>query len=114
MRLRATVPCTISPTVGHDIHGAQQLGNSYMAKCAVVKLTAASEPTSVRTDSSATRGAAREVLADARLLFPVHTKIAIDDKVEVLGHNLRVLSVFPRLTIGGSHDHNQVDLSIWV
>lgn len=113
MRLRATVPCSITPTVGYDRYGKEQLGNSYTAKCAIVKLTQLSEPTSVRTDSSASRGAGREVLADARLLFPKTTEVSIDDKVEVMGVELRVLSVFPRTTIGGQHDHNQVDLMVW-
>lgn len=113
MRLRATVPCSITPTVGYDRYGKEQLGNSYTAKCAVVKLTQVSEPTSVRTDSSASRGAAREIIADARLLFPKTTAVGIDDKVEIMGVSLKVLSVFPRTTIGGQHDHNQVDLMVW-
>lgn len=113
MRLRATVPCDITPTVGYDIHAKEQLGDSYRAKCAVVKLTSVSEATSVRTDSSASRGSAREIVADARLLFGPKTKINIDDKVDVMGFSLKVLSIFPRLTIGGRHDHNQIDLAIW-
>ena len=113
MRLRATVPCSITPTVGYDRYGKEQLGKSYTAKCAIVKLTQVSEPTSVRTDSSASRGAAREIIADARLLFPRTVDVNIDDKVEVMGMSLKVLSVFPRTTIGGQHDHNQVDLMVW-
>lgn len=113
MRLRATVPCSITKTVGYDVYGKEQLGDSYTAKCAVVKLTQVSEATSVRTDSSASRGAGREIIADARLLFPKTTDVGIDDKVEVMGVELKVLSVFPRTTIGGKHDHNQVDLMVW-
>lgn len=78
-----------------------------------MKLTSTSEATSVRTDSSASRGASREIVADARLLFPQGSEVKIDDRVDVLGHSLKVVSVFPRQALGGRLDHYQVDLMVW-
>lgn len=113
MSLRANATAKVTPTVGVDIYGKEQLGVSYTAKCAVVKLTQASEKTSVRTDSSASRGAAHEITADARLLFPPSSGVKIDDKVEVHGFSLKVISVFPRVSVTGRYDHDQVDLNVW-
>lgn len=98
-----------------DIHGKQiREGDALSELCAIVKLNGKSEKTSVRADSSASRGAADEMQYDARLLFTKFSKIEIGDKVELLGFVLRVESRFPRLTVHGALDHYQVDLSIWV
>jgi hypothetical protein len=82
-------------------------------RCAIVKLDLAREKTSVRVDSSGSRGNAQEFTANARILFTRDSIIAVGDKVEILGNVLRALSKFPRHDIGGSLDHYQVDLEIW-
>jgi hypothetical protein len=83
-------------------------------RCAIVKLDLAREKTSVRVDSSGTRGNAQEFTANARILFTKDSIIAIGDKVEILGAVLRAVSKFPRHDIGGSLDHYQVDLEQWL
>jgi len=112
MRMQPNADCTVTETIGHDRHGAEQLGNSRKARCAVVKLSALSGPTSVRTDSSASRGSASEKTADARLLF-AHGTVKIDDKIDIHGHSLRVISIDPKVRLGGGIDHDQVDLIVW-
>lgn len=113
MALRANVNCKIRNVIDVDIHGKEVLGNGFPAKCAVVKLNAVSERTSVRTDSSASRGFGREIVADARLLFPTSTRVEIDDKVEIAGIKLTVLSKSPRFDVSGKIDHMQLDLMVW-
>lgn len=113
--MRPNADCMITPTLGHDVHGAEQMGTAKPGRCAVVKLSALSGPTSVRTDSSASRGSAQEKTADARLLFAPGS-VSIDDQILILGRKLRVISIDPRVKLGrgGKVDHDQVDLLIWV
>ncbi len=113
MRMRPRIPCIVTPTIGFDVHSQEQLGNAVHTKCTVISLSLISGPTSVRTDSSASRGSAAERTAIARLLFaPGIAKI--DMKVEIHGRSLRIMAIDPRFTMGGTHDHDEVDLTIWV
>lgn len=110
--MRPRISCTITPTIGFDKYGAEQLGTLVKAKCTIISLSLKQEPTSVRTDSSASRGSAAERVSEARLLFAPGLA-AIDSKVEVHGRSLRIIAIDPRYTVGGTHDHDEVDLVIW-
>ena len=83
-------------------------------KCAVVKLEQTSEKSSVRADTSASRGNANEITAAARLLFLPPVDIAMDDIVVIRGIKLKVVNKQTRFDVFGRHDHNQVDLNAWV
>jgi len=113
MLLRPNVECMVYPVKGVDEYGEDILGAGRREMCAVVKLTLGAEKTSVRADSSASRGAAHEFVADARLLFPSDSKIAVNDRVELGGYRLKVVSIFPRFGLDGEIDHYQVDLAVW-
>lgn len=112
MRMRPRIPCTVTPTIGFDVHGKEQLGNSVEAKCTIISLSLKTGPTSVRTDSSASRGSASERTSEARLLFAPGI-VSIDSKIDVSGRSLRVIAIDPRHVMGGKHDHDEVDLVIW-
>jgi hypothetical protein len=90
------------------------MGKSLNAKCGVVKIQARSDPTTVRADSSASRGYAEEGTVDARLLFPPNVALKKGDRVDVLGMSIRVIEVMPRVNLAGKLDHNQVDGVVWV
>lgn len=109
----ANVDCTIAPHAGNDVYGKPKHGAPVKARCAMVKMAYDEKKTSVRADSSASRGNAEEIVADARLLFIKTTVIQMDDLVTVAGYQLRVIGVFPRYTVQGRLDHWQVDCSIW-
>lgn len=111
--LRPNVCCTIERLAGHDLYGGRALSKPQTTQCAVVKLLSAREASTVRADSSASRGGARQIQADARLLFP--TSVALDegDRVTVSGIRLHVKSIRPRFDAFGAHHHNEVDLDIW-
>lgn len=113
MSLIPNIDCTIVKAGTFDVYGQPQLGEVIETRCSIVKLVSAREKTSVRADSSASRGNAVEIVADARLLFPVGSDIVNGDKVVVAGVSLRVDSVFPRHDIYGVLDHIQVDANIW-
>ena len=69
--------------------------------------------TSIRADSSASKGQATEITALARILFLPNENIGPRDKVAVSGYELEVESVYPRHDVNGQLDHLQVDLKRW-
>jgi len=78
-----------------------------------VKLVQESKKTSVRTDASASRGTAQEILADARLLFPKYVELKPGDRLSIMGFELTVVSIFPRHNVLGAHDHWEVDFNVY-
>ena len=78
-----------------------------------MQLLAKAQHTTVRADSSATRGFAEESIIDAKFLFEATTKLDIDDKITVDGFNVRVHGIFPRRTANGILDHIEILGSKW-
>jgi hypothetical protein len=113
MLLRPNLSCLVTSVEGHDQYGKEILGETNTSKCAVVRLEASAEKTSVRSDSSASGGYAEERKAIGRLLFPHYEDVALGYKIQLLNLSLRVLSVFPRFSLDGKPDHLQVDVAIW-
>lgn len=109
---RPNLRCTVTPYIGADAYGKKIYGPGKVVGVGVVKLERSSNKTSVRTDSSASRGSAQEILADARLLFLSHVILQPGDKIEILGFKLTVVSVFPRHAVTGRFDHWQVDCNV--
>ena len=111
---RPNIPCRITsmdqPT---DMYGQPTEGKHTDTKCGIIRLEQSSIKTSVRADSSASRGQAIEDTAQSRLLFPANTVIKAKDRVMVAGFTLEVQSIYPRYDIQGRLDHWQVDLDIW-
>ena len=106
--------CSITKSDGgFDRYGQPIPGRTFTSKCSIVRLRVEDEKTSVRSDSSATRGMARENVADARLMFPANTDIEMGDRIDIQGVSLRTMSVFPRHAVSGKFDHYQVDAMIW-
>jgi hypothetical protein len=95
------------------MYGKESLQSSAQLYCGVVRLSASNQKTSVRADSSASRGTAIEVTYDSRLLFLPLTEIGRGDKLTIVTLELRVETVQPRFDIRGRLDHLQVDLIAW-
>ena len=108
------VACTIvsmdKPT---DLYGQPQEGKHTPGMCGVVRLEVGKMKTSVRADSSASRGQAIETVAQSRLLFSPGVVLNLGDRVIIHGFKLEVESVYPRFDVQGRQDHWQVDLNIW-
>jgi len=114
MALFAPTACTLKTMDGEtDEFGQPSFSTARPVQCAVVKFQLGREKTSVRADSSGSRGNAEEIVADARLLFPPDTQITIGDLVNLFATDLRVLNLMPRLSVAGQLDHYQVDLERW-
>ena len=78
-----------------------------------MKLTISSEKSSVRADSSASRGNAMELVANLKILFLPTVKIDIDDTLELNNCQFRVLGLVPRSDVNGRPDHIEVLANIW-
>lgn len=111
--LRPNVKCEISRQSGFDAKGYPVYTSPVASKCSVVKMVVTSVKTSVRADSSASRGRAQEDVSDYILLFPANVEIDIGDRVNVMGRTLRAESVQTRFTITGRIDHYEVGLNEW-
>ncbi|WP_026610709.1 hypothetical protein [Methylocaldum szegediense] len=111
--LHPTIPCTITPLDEYDIYGRRKLSEArYEWLCAIVRLRANRERTSIRTDASGSSANAHEVAHDARLLMKEHFALKIGAQIVVAGHTLKVESITRRFTVHGKVDHVEVDCSI--
>lgn len=106
--------CYLSSANGtYDQYGNEKIGPERRAVCGVVKLNRRSDKSTVRADSSGSRGAAQETIVDAVLLFKPFYTINLDDCVRIGDLRLRVISVTPRYLITGGIDHYQVEGVVW-
>lgn len=110
---RPNLTCEVSVMGAADGYGRRLYTDWKRVPFAIVKLDQGSTKTSVRTDSSASRGSAQEILANARFLFPIHVVLKPGDRVKFGDFILTVQSVFPRHSVTGRFDHWQVDCDIW-
>ena len=79
----------------------------------VVRLVPSLAKTSVRTDSSASRGNAEEEVATAKILFQVPSKPGKGDRFVIAGTVLRIESVEPRFDTFGKLDHYEATGARW-
>lgn len=111
---RPNLNCIISVSSGEtDVYGKPMPSKRVTERCAIVKLDIKNLNTSVRADTSATRGNARELTADSVILLAKNTVANIDDTIEVSGVTLRIASKFPRHSVAGVLDHYEITATIW-
>lgn len=111
---RPNLACRIQLSSGeNDVYGQPIPGQYVTERCAVVKLVASNEKSSVRADSSASRGNAMEMEALSTILLTTRTRARIDDIVEVAGYKLRVQAMHPRFDVNGRFDHYEVNATMW-
>ena len=105
--------CQLAKRNGTDIYGQPVFLQATTVPCAVVNYSLKIAKTSVRADTSATRGHAEEEEAVVRLLFPAVVNIAIGDQVTLDTISLKVMTAFPQSNVQGQIDHIQADLTLW-
>lgn len=96
-----------------DVYGQPRPGRWITEPCAIVQLKISNEKSSVRADSSASRGNAMELNADAVLLLSKATKANIDDVLELQGYKLRITARVERFDTVGNLDHFEIHANIW-
>jgi hypothetical protein len=106
--------CVIFKASGKtDVYGMPLAGTRQAERCSIITLNVKNEKSAVRADTSASRGNARELEVDAKLLLTKTTVAAIDDVIEVAGTRLRIMSRFPRHDLQGRLDHFEVTCTYW-
>lgn len=80
------------------------------APCAVIFLDVTIQKSSVRADTSGSRGQAEQFQGDAMLLFPKNLAITEGDVTFIDNRWLEVIEVEPRRNVLGKLDHLQVVL----
>jgi hypothetical protein len=101
-------------STGTDVYGMPNPVKAVVEKCAIVKMVIVNEKSSVRADTSASRGNARELEANAIILLTKDTKANIDDAIIVGGNRLRIISMFPRYDLQGVLDHHEITCAYWI
>jgi hypothetical protein len=111
---RPNLSCTIQKASGKvDVYGMPEPGVKYVERCAVVRLKLTSEKSSVRADTSASRGNALEIEADVMFLLTKNTVAKINDMILFEGEKYRIASRFPRVDLQGKMDHYEVTCTYW-
>lgn len=99
---------------GYDLYGkADYVAPTGTTAACVVKIPQKVRKTSVRADSSASRGAAKEIEADTRFLVPPTASVKDGDLVEFRGRKFQVVALHERFDVFGRFDHIQVDAGAW-
>jgi len=111
---KPNISCRVHRSSGaSDVYGQPLPTTIINERCAVINLDLKSLRTTVRADSSASRGAASEEVLNAFLLMTKNTQVQIDDVVEVTGIKIRVMRKFPRHSLKGVLDHYEIGGTIW-
>lgn len=114
MTVKPNITCKHSRQDGYDINSKPKYTEPKSIKCAVVKYKSTSQKTTVRADSSASRGRNQEMIYSTIILFDAKTDIRMDDVIEIFGEKLIVESIERRFDIGGKLDHYECGLNVWV
>jgi len=105
--------CRIQLSAGKDVYGQPKPGRYVTERCAIVKLVITSDKTSVRADSSASRGNSKETEANSVILLAPTTEAKIDDIIDVAGARLQIVGKSPQHDVTGRLDHYEVIAQIW-
>lgn len=108
---RANRVCRVrQKTDQYDKYGQPLFGAAVTVPFALVRFDTKIEDTTVRADSSATRGNVKEYNASGRILFERTFKPNWGDLVAFDGKVFRIKEVEPRYNVLGKLDHYEADL----
>ena len=106
--------CRIHTSSGqYDLNGRPVQGQIVGEMCAVVRMLTRAEKTSVRADTSASRGAAIEEVSDGKFLLMPRTVADYDDLIEVDGQKFKIVGKQRRYDINGRLDHYEIFGESW-
>lgn len=105
---RSLVKCKISRAIGFDGFGQPKFSDQQDIYCAIVKHEVSTQQSTVRADSSSTKGHAYEDIANFIGLFQPNEIINKEDVLEALGAKFRIIGIHTRLTVTGKLDHYEV------
>lgn len=95
--------------IGFDKYGQTKHGAKTAIRFALVRYDTKTEDSTVRADSSATRGNIKEFTASGRILVPTSVKPTWGDLLIIYGKVYRVKTLEPRFNVLGALDHYEID-----
>lgn len=98
---------------GFNSNAEPQFGPAKTVACGVVHLNKQVQKSTVRADSSGSRGAADEFVSTTKILFPKTVSIATGYRFRIAGFTLKAIAVEPRYSVHGKLDHYEVDFEQW-
>lgn len=105
--------CVIVKMGKMDIYGQRHIDKRISEKCAILQSKKSTTKSSVRADSSASRGNAQEITADYSFVLERTTVAEINDLIEFNSLRLKIVGLHPRFSIRGEHDHTEALCTIW-
>ena len=96
-----------------DVFGMPVNKTKVREACTPLVIDSKVDKSSVRADTSASRGNAREFQALAKFLVPPTSKASIDDILEWNGDALRISGKMPRYDLRGRLDHYELTCTEW-
>ena len=97
---------------GYDRFGQAGYAEPLDVSFSPVNMTITNARTSVRADSSASRGHSDETVSQAKVLVEKTAEIGIGDKFEYDGETFKIAGVHKRRTVYGRLDHLECDLEL--
>lgn len=101
-----------SQVISRDLHARETFGTPVPIDIAVISLETSAKKTTVRADSSASRGSAEETIVDGKILISPQLAVLRGDRVTILGTDYYVAMIHPRFDVWGSLDHKEIDLLV--
>jgi hypothetical protein len=105
--------CSIEKPLGKNIHGEPTFAPAIAERCSIVKSKERIMNTTVRADSSASRGYGDEFVNENDILLTPKTSAKPQDRITVAGIALRIISLRPQFDVWGVLDHYVVEGRSW-
>lgn len=105
---RPNVRAEIRGKVSRDLYGKATYGPATPVMVGIVGLNGFVDQTSVRADSSASRGSAEQEELQAKILVSPQVQVDEGDIMDILGFSIEITAVQPRLNTQGILDHREL------
>lgn len=105
---RSNTTASLLRKAGRNIHGRESYSAPVSLPCSVVSLAERVVQTSVRADSSGSRGAAEEEVLQAVILIPPTFQVSKGDVIKILGRTIEIEGIEPRNDVFGRLHHQEV------
>lgn len=107
--LRPNLSATIyRKAAQRDIFGGETFSAGKPIRLCCVSLSSLAEASTVRADSSASRGSAEDLINQAKILTLPTMDIEIGDVIDIKGFMIEVTGFHPRFDTRGQHHHNEL------
>ena len=104
----------LAVSLGYDVYARVTYAPDVEVPFASVTLKEIAQKTTVRADSSASRGSADEIISKVKILVPTYVAMKIGDMFKTDGAKFLVSAKHPRYSVFGTHDHNEFDLEVTI